>query len=99
MHPNERIMKAFCDQFTPPLRYTPTLRIANAAFGTSEPVALPNAFQVTWWDNQHSIGVVAASFEGQIHAFIEASGRGNIAEHAGKVIAKALGLFTEPGNG
>lgn len=84
---NETIAKAFADQFDPPLRYIRTERINN--------VKMRDAFQVTYWSQDKSIGITAAVFEGQIHAFLEAAGRGDIAAEAGKAMARALGLFQE----
>ncbi len=84
---NEDIAKAFANQFTPPLRYVRTERINN--------VPMRDAYQITYWDNQRQIGITAAVFEGQIHAFIETAGRGEVAAEAGRVMAKAFGLFQE----
>jgi hypothetical protein len=87
MKPNERIMKDFCDQFTPALRYVKTDRINNIKF--------PNAFTTSYWDGERSIGITAVCYEGQIHAFIEAAGNSDIAKGAGQVMAKAMDLFGE----
>lgn len=85
MTENEKIIKAFCDQFTPPLKYVRTERINN--------VPMPDAWQASYWDNARSIGVTTVAYSGGLHAFIEAAGKGEIAAEAGRVIAQALGLF------
>ncbi len=85
MTENESIIKALCDQFTPPLKYVKTDRINN--------VPMRDAFQTSYWDDALSIGITTVAYGGGIHAFIEAAGKGDIAEKAGQVIAKALGLF------
>jgi len=87
MTENERTIKAFADQFTPPLKYIRTQKINN--------VPMPDAYQCTYWDNARSIGITTVAYNGQIHAFIEAAGKGNIAAEAGRVIAKAFDLFQE----
>lgn len=84
---NEAIAKAFADQFTPPLRYIRTERVNN--------VRMQDAYQISYWDNARQIGITAAVYEGQIHAFIETAGRGDVAAEAGRVMARALGLFQE----
>lgn len=89
MHVNERNIKAFADQFDPPLVYVRTLRINNVPF--------PDAWQCTFWDSTKSIGITCVCYEGQIHAFIEAAGRGEIAATAGKAMAIALGLMPKAG--
>jgi hypothetical protein len=79
---NEAIIKAFAEQFDPPMTYVRTLRVNNVPFA--------DAWQVSYWDNAKAIGITAVAFEGQLHAFIEAAGRGDIAAAAGKAMAIAL---------
>lgn len=91
MTENEKTIAAFCAQFTPPLKYVRTERINN--------LPMQDAWQCSYWDNVRSIGITTVAYAGGIHAFIEAAGSGNIAETAGKVIARALGLFdSAPGS-
>ncbi|WP_088347758.1 MULTISPECIES: hypothetical protein [Rhodomicrobium] len=84
---NEQTIRIFAEQFTPPLSVCRTERINN--------VPMPDAWQAAYWDSARSIGITAVAHSGGLHAFIEAAGKGDIAEHAGRVIAKALGLFQE----
>jgi hypothetical protein len=81
----ERIIRAFCEQFTPPLRYVRTERVNNIRFA--------DAWTTSLWDQSRGIGIQATVFEGQIHAYIEAAGTGDIAADAGRVIARALSLM------
>jgi hypothetical protein len=87
MTPNEAIARKFAEQFTPQLTACRTERINN--------VPMPDAWVVSHWDDTHKIGITAVAHSGALHAFIEAAGSGDIAEHAGEVIARALGLFAE----
>lgn len=82
MTKNERTIKAFAEQFDPPLAYVRTLRINNVPF--------PDAWQVSYWDSDKAIGITAVAYEGQLHAFIEAAGRADIAAGAGRAMAAAL---------
>lgn len=82
---NKEIAEAFAAQFDPPLRVTRTERVDN--------IPQPEAYNVAYWDNARQLGITAVVHHGQIHAFIEAAGDGAIAESAGLVMAKALGLF------
>jgi hypothetical protein len=88
---NERTMKMFCDQFTPPLRYLKTEKINNMPF--------PDAWTTSWHDQARGIGITTVCYGGGIHAFIEAAGPADIAADAGRVMAKALGLFREADHG
>lgn len=87
MTPNERIIRTFADQFTPPLKVIRSERINN--------IKMPDAWTANYWNGEKSIGVTAVAHSNGLHAFIEAAGTGDIAEHAGQIIAKALGLFEE----
>ncbi len=85
MTENEKVMRTFCAQFNPPLRYVKTERINSVPF--------PDAWQTSVWDAACGIGITTVCYGGGIHAYLEAAGSAQIAENAGKVFAKALGLF------
>lgn len=85
MTENEKTIRAFCEQFSPPLKFVKTERINN--------VPMPDAWQTSYWDAARSVGMTVVAYSGGIHAFIEAAGKGDIAPSVGKVFAKALGLF------
>lgn len=87
MTPNEAIIRAFADQFTPPLNVCKTECVNN--------LPVQDAWTASCWDDTHSIGITTVAYGNGIHAFIEAAGPAHIAEHAGRVMAKALGLFQE----
>ena len=87
MTENETTIKTFCEQFTPPLKYVKTDRINN--------VPMPDAWQTSFWVQEKGVGIVVVAYMGQIHAYIEAAGKGEIAQVAGRVIAKAFGMFKE----
>lgn len=89
MTENERIAITFAEQFDPPLKYIRTARVNN--------VPMHDAWQITYWDSARSIGITAAVFNGQIHAFLEAAGPGSIAADAGQAMARAMGLRNAPG--
>lgn len=91
MTENEQTIKAFCEQFTPPLKYVKTDRINN--------VPMPDAWMTSWWNAEKSIGITTVAYGGGIHAFIEAAGRADIAANAGRVMAQALGLLGEKADG
>lgn len=91
MTPNERNIRAFAEQFTPPLPVFKTERVNS--------VAVPDAWTVSYWDAERGIGVTAAAYSGQLHAFLEASGRSEICEMAGCAIAKALDRWEPKPNG
>lgn len=84
---NESIIRAFCEQFSPPLRYVRTEAING--------VKMPDAWTTSYHDDARSLGIVTVVYMGGIHAYIEAAGKGDIAAEAGRVIAKAIGLFQE----
>jgi len=88
MTENERTARAFAEQFTPLLTIIKTERINN--------MPVPDAWAISYHDSAKSIGITAVAYQGGLHAFIEAAGTGDIAEHAGQVMAKALGLFKSP---
>lgn len=85
---NEDIILAFAGQFTPPLNVVKTERVNN--------VPIPDAWMAAYHDKDRGIGITAIAYSGQLHAYLEAAGKGDIAERAGHVMAKALGLFKEP---
>ena len=87
MTENERIIRAFAAQFTPPLEVVET----HAVDG----VPAPGAWMAAYWDGERCMGVTAIANEGNIRAFIECTGKGEIAEAAGKTIAMAIGMFSE----
>ncbi len=87
MSPNERTARTFAEQFTPPLTVCAIMRINN--------MPVPDAWSVAYHDNALGIGITAVAYNGGLHAYIEAAGKGEISEHAGQVMAKALGLFQE----
>ena len=91
MTKNEQAARKFAAQFTPRLNVTKTLHIDG------QPT--PGAYVVAYYDQQRQIGVSAFFYKGGVRAFIEAVGKGEIAENAGKVIAKALGMFSETKRG
>jgi hypothetical protein len=79
---NERIARDFAEQFDPPLTVVRTLKVNN--------VTMPDAWQVSYWNNAKGIGIMAVIYSGQIHAYVEAAGRAEIAVDAGKACAAAL---------
>jgi hypothetical protein len=85
MTTNEANAKAFADQFSPPLQPMRTMRVNGIAF--------PDAWQVAYWPKVGCIGITAVFYEGQCHAFLEASGPGDMSPLAGKAMATALGLI------
>ncbi len=85
---NEQAARKFAAQFSPPLNVVKTANIDG------QPT--PGAYVVAHYDQQRQVGVSAFFYKGGVRAFIEAVGKGEIAENAGKVIAKALGMFNEP---
>jgi len=89
--PNERTARTFAEQFTPPLNVCATERINN--------MPVPDAWAISYHDGARGLGITAVAFHGGLHAYLEAAGKGDIAEHAGQVLAKALGLFNACGNG
>ena len=84
---NRANAERFASQFKPALPVVKTERI------NGQPD--PDAYLVSYWDDARKVGVVAHAMRGQIKAYIEAGGPGEIAERAGKVMAKALGMFKE----
>jgi hypothetical protein len=88
---NERTIAAFCAQFSPPMKYVKTDRINMMPF--------PDAWQSSYWDQAAGLGFTVVAYGGGIHAYLEAAGKGDIAANAGRVFAKALGLFKEQDNG
>lgn len=84
MTKNEQLINAFCEQFSPPLKAVRTLRVNGVAY--------PDAWQANWWDAGRCMGVTAVVYEGSIHAFLEASGRAEVAAQAGRAMAQALGM-------
>lgn len=88
MTPNEKIAKTFAEQFTPPLKYVGTQAVNN--------IPMKDAWQITYWDSAKHIGVTAVVYGGQIHAYLEAAGHGDVAANAGQAMARALGLFPLP---
>lgn len=91
MTKNEQIARTFAHQFEPPLKYART--------ATVDGQSTPGAFVVAHYDQRTGIGVTAVAYKGNLRAFIECVGKGEIAENAGKVIAKALNLYNERDNG
>lgn len=91
MTPNEKAAREFAAQFTPPLDVVKSERINN--------VPMPDAWVCAYWDNARSVGVTVAAYGGGIHAYLEAAGPSGIAASAGKVVARALGLFQENSDG
>jgi hypothetical protein len=88
MTENETAIKTFCDQFAPPLNYAATQRINN------QPVS--DAYTTSFWLEKECIGITVLSYgEGNFKAYIEAAGKGDIAESAGQVIAKAFNMFKQ----
>ena len=85
MTTNERTARTFAEQFTPPLNVCATERINN--------MPVPDAWAISYHDGARGLGITAVAFHGGLHAYLEAAGKGDIAEHAGQVLAKALGLF------
>lgn len=87
MTENEQIIRAFAEQFTPPLNVCKTDRINN--------MPIRDAWQASYWDAARNIGITAVAHSNGLHAFLEAAGSAEIAADAGQVLAKALGLFQE----
>lgn len=84
---NERTARAFAAQFDPPLLVGRTDRVNN--------LPIPDAWVISYHDAARGVGITTVCYSGGIHAFIEAAGAAEIAEEAGRVMAKALGLFNE----
>lgn len=84
---NEALINAFCEQFSPPLKPVRTLRVNGVAY--------PDAWQANHWDAGKCLGITAVAYEGQLHAFLEASGRADTAQRAGRAMAQALGMVGE----
>jgi len=91
MTENEKIAKAFAEQFSPALKYIRTERINN--------VPMQDAWQISYWDDARATGVTAVVFAGQIHAYLESAGPGSIAADSARAFAKALGLRGDLDNG
>jgi hypothetical protein len=87
MRSNREIAEAFAAQFEPPLTVVHTERINN------RPVA--DAWLVAYFDKARGYGITAHAFGGRLHAYLEAGTDGGEAEHAGRLMAKALGM--QPG--
>lgn len=87
MTPNERAMADFCAAFTPPLKYMRTERVNN--------IPMSDAWTTSYHDSARGIGITTVTYGGGIHAFIEAAGPVQIAAEAGRVMAMAMGLFTQ----
>lgn len=85
---NEDIIRTFANQFSPPLNVVKTERVNN--------FPIPDAWMAAYHDNARGIGITAIAHSGGLHAYLEAAGKGDIAEEAGRVMAKAVGLFQEP---
>lgn len=89
---NENIIKAFADQFSPPLSYGRTERING--------VKVSNGWTCSFWDKANGLGFTVVVYEGRIQGFLEVSGSGNVvAEEAGKAFAAALGRLASNQNG
>lgn len=88
---NRTTAERFAAQFSPPLRVVKTERIDG------KPIA--DAWNVSYWDAERKVGIVAHAFGGQLKAYIEAGGPATIAEDAGRVMATALGMFQGDGQG
>lgn len=84
---NERTIAAFCAMFTPAMKYVRTERVNN--------LPIPDAWMTSFWDQERAVGMTVVAYGGGLHAYLEAAGKGEIAEGAGRVFAKALGLFQE----
>ena len=80
---NLLIAQTFANQFDPPLSIVHTERMNE--------IPSPDAFCISYWDQARKIGISAFVFgEGHFKAYLEAAGKGDIAEDAGCVFAKAL---------
>jgi hypothetical protein len=88
---NERTIAAFCAQFVPPLKYVRTEKVNM--------VPMPDAWTTSLWDDGAAIGITVIAYGGGIHAYLECAGKSEIAANAGRVFAKALGLFQGGDNG
>lgn len=91
---NERTMRAFAAQFSPPLKVVSTQRLNS--------IKAHDAWTCSYWSEERGIGVTAVIHGKQlIHAYLEASGESDPDDAAtvGKVIAKALGLYQEATSG
>jgi hypothetical protein len=80
---NEKNIRAFAECFEPPLKCTPTQRVNGVAY--------PNAWNAVFWDAAKNIGVTCVAYEGQLHAYIEATGRAATAQEIGRAMAQAMG--------
>lgn len=85
MSVNETAIRAFAAQFSPPLAVGRTERINE--------VPIEDAWVCSHWDQTRGLGISAFAFRGQFKAYIEAAGSAEIAERAGYVIGKAMGLI------
>ncbi len=84
MSPNEQAAREFASQFNPPLSVCRTERINN--------MRVKDAWQITYWDAERCIGITAVAYGGGLHAYLEAAGKGDIAQGAGKAMAAALDM-------
>lgn len=80
---NKEIAELFAAQFDPPLS------ICHVHNVNSKPVK--DAWMAAYWDGARRMGITAHAVDGRLHAFLECEGEG-IAEPAGQMMAKALGL-------
>lgn len=87
MHANEAAIKAFCEQFDPPLRYIHTQRV------NEQPV--DNAYMAAFWDAKQSLGVTAIAHSGKVHTIIESHGRLDAAAEIGRNIAFSFGMTSK----
>jgi len=89
---NERLIRAFAEQFQPALRVCQTLKINN--------LQADDGWTCSIWNSEHSIGVTAVVHgPGLLHAFVEASGESDPDDAAKVGKAMAAALFGALGNG
>jgi hypothetical protein len=87
MHPNELIARTFAAQFDPPLTVVKTQKVDQKP--------IPDAYTCSAWDKDRKLGVTAIASGGNLKAYLEAAGPGEIAESAGKAMAEVMGRLAK----
>jgi len=89
MTENEITIKAFCDQFDPPLAYMHTQRVGN--------VPIPDAWTTSFWSQDKGVGITVIAHSGLIYSYVESNGKADLAEYHGEFLARVFkGLSDAP---
>lgn len=83
MTKNEQNIHSFAEQFEPALKPVRTQRVNGIAY--------PDAWQCSLWDAEKNMGVTCVAYEGQLHAFVEGTGRTKDAHQIGRAMAEVMG--------